>query len=224
MRKLSISREEFKAAFREVISSEFAHIPTDESSIDFTFSEKFNKKMEKLIKSQRKSYYIFINTVGKRVAILFVAIITLFTASMSVKAIREPVINFIIEVYESFSKYFFEGETAEKIEKVYSITKLPVGFKQTQVVENDAGRNVTFESSEGNIIVFTQSATQNAELNIDNQKVSQAIKQVEDKEIHIYYFESDTYMFWTDQGYCFQIISYGNIETDTLIEMIESIE
>ena len=214
MRKLSMSREEFKAAFREVVSSEFAHIPTDESSIDFTFSEKFNKKMEKLIKSQRKSYYIFINTVGKRVAILFVAIITLFAASMSVKAIREPVINFIIEVYESFTKYFFEGETAEKIEKVYSITKLPVGFKQTQVVENDAGRNVTFESS----------ATQNAELNIDKQKVSQAIKQVEDKEIHIYYFESDTYMFWTDQGYCFQIISYGNIETDTLIEMIESIE
>ena len=175
---MSMSREEFKAAFREVVSSEFAHIPTDESSIDFTFSEKFNKKMEKLIKSQRKSYYIFINTVGKRVAILFVAIITLFAASMSVKAIREPVINFIIEVYESFTKYFFEGETAEKIEKVYSITKLPVGFKQTQVVENDAGRNVTFESSEGNIIVFTQSATQNAELNIDNQKVSQAIKQV----------------------------------------------
>ena len=53
---MSISREEFKAAFREVVSSEFAHIPTDESSIDFTFSEKFNKKMEKLIKSQRKSY------------------------------------------------------------------------------------------------------------------------------------------------------------------------
>ena len=135
---MSMSREEFKAAFREVVSSEFAHIPTDEDSIDFTFSEKFNKKMEKLIKSQRKSYYILINTVGKRVAILFVAIITLFTASMSVKAIREPVINFIIEVYESFTKYFFEGETAEKIEKVYSITKLPVGFKQTQVVENDA--------------------------------------------------------------------------------------
>ena len=105
--KVVNEQRKIKAAFREVVSSEFAHIPTDESSIDFTFSEKFNKKMEKLIKSQRKSYYIFINTVGKRVAILFVAIITLFAASMSVKAIREPVINFIIEVYESFTKYFF---------------------------------------------------------------------------------------------------------------------
>lgn len=158
---MGMSKDDFKRAFREVVSSEFAKIPLDESDIDITFSEKFNKKMEKLIKSQRKSYYILINTVGKRVAILFVAIITLFTASMSVKAIREPVINFIIEVYESFTKYFFEGETAEKIEKVYSITKLPVGFKQTQVMESDAGRTATFESSEGNIIVFTQSATQN---------------------------------------------------------------
>ena len=116
MEIMGMSKDDFKRAFREVVSSEFANIPLDENNIDITFSEKFNKKMEKLIKSQRKSYYILINTVGKRVAILFVAIITLFTASMSVKAIREPVINFIIEVYESFTKYFFEGETAEKID------------------------------------------------------------------------------------------------------------
>ena len=63
---MSMSREEFKAAFREVISSEFAHIPTDESSIDFTFSEKFIKRMNKLIRAQRKSYYKFINTAATR--------------------------------------------------------------------------------------------------------------------------------------------------------------
>ena len=57
-----MSREEFKAAFREVVSSEFAQIPTDEDSIDFTFSEKFIKRMDKLIRAQRKSYYKFINT------------------------------------------------------------------------------------------------------------------------------------------------------------------
>ena len=55
-----MSREEFKAAFREVISSEFAQIPTDEDSIDFTFSEKFIKRMDKLIRAQKKSYYKFI--------------------------------------------------------------------------------------------------------------------------------------------------------------------
>lgn len=72
---MSMSREEFKAAFREVVSSEFAHIPTDESSIDFTFSEKFMKRMDKLIKSQRKPYWNFISTVSRRAAVIIVAII-----------------------------------------------------------------------------------------------------------------------------------------------------
>ena len=41
---MAMSKDDFKNAFREVISSEFAHIPSDEDSIDYTFSERFNKK------------------------------------------------------------------------------------------------------------------------------------------------------------------------------------
>ena len=62
---MGMSKDDFKRAFREVVSSEFANIPLDENNIDITFSEKFNKKMEKLIKSQRKSYYILINMTVK---------------------------------------------------------------------------------------------------------------------------------------------------------------
>ena len=80
-----MSREEFKAAFREVVSSEFAHIPTDESSIDFTFSEKFIKRMDKLIKSQRKPYWNFISTVSRRAAVIIVAIITLLQRHLALK-------------------------------------------------------------------------------------------------------------------------------------------
>ena len=53
---MAITKAEFKQAFREVVSLEFSHIPTDENSIQYTFSEKFNKRMEKLIKSQKKVY------------------------------------------------------------------------------------------------------------------------------------------------------------------------
>ena len=129
MRKLSMSREEFKAAFREVVSSEFAHIPTDESSIDFTFSEKFIKRMDKLIKSQRKPYWNFISTVSRRAAVIIVAIITLVTAAFSVKAIREPIIKFIKQVYESFTHYSFDGDTVEIITKEYTITQMLDGYE-----------------------------------------------------------------------------------------------
>ena len=125
-----MSREEFKAAFREVVSSEFAHIPTDESSIDFTFSEKFMKRMDKLIKSQRKPYWNFISTVSRRAAVIIVAIITLVTAAFSVKAIREPIIKFIKQVYESFTHYSFDGDTVEIITKEYTITQMLDGYEQ----------------------------------------------------------------------------------------------
>ena len=151
---MSMSREEFKAAFREVVSSEFAHIPTDESSIDFTFSEKFIKRMDKLIRAQRKSYYKFINTAAKRAAVIFAAIITLFTASLSVKAIREPVVRFVKRVYETFIHYSYTGDKTEKIEREYTITNLPYGFKQTNKIENDVSITTEFKDDLGNVIEF----------------------------------------------------------------------
>ena len=67
--------------------------------------------MDKLIKSQRKPYWNFISTVSRRAAVIIVAIITLVTAAFSVKAIREPIIKFIKQVYESFTHYSFDGDT-----------------------------------------------------------------------------------------------------------------
>lgn len=166
---MSMSKSKFKNAFREVVSSEFAHIPCDEGSIDYTFSERFNKKMDKLIKAQRKSYYFLINTAAKRVAVIFVAFLTMFTASMSVKAIREPVINFVVEVYESFTRYFFDGDTTDNIDKVYTITDLPSGFTEFNKFENETNITTVYQNSNGNIIEFTQGISDNTTFNIDTE-------------------------------------------------------
>lgn len=58
-----MNKTDFKNAFREAVASEFSQIPTDEESIDFTFSKRFNKQMKKLIRSQKKSYYSFVRYV-----------------------------------------------------------------------------------------------------------------------------------------------------------------
>lgn len=156
---MAISKSEFKNAFRAVVSAEFSHIPEDESSIDYTFSERFNKRMAKLIKSQRKSYWVLINTAAKRAAVIFVAIITLFTAAFSVKAIREPVLRFIKEVYETFTRYTYEGDMADKITKEYVLTYIPDGFEQTSKIENENSIITTYKNSFGETIMFTQQIT-----------------------------------------------------------------
>lgn len=220
---MSMSREEFKAAFREVISSEFAHIPTDESSIDFTFSEKFIKRMDKLIRAQRKSYYKFINTAGKRAAVIFAAIITLFTASLSVKAIREPVVKFIKQVYETFIHYTFEGEIQPKIKKEFFIKTLPDGFIQHDKIESDLAIT-TIYVNDNNTIKFTQQSTNNANHFFDNESGTLTKVTISGINVDIYESENIKHAVWTDEGYFFKLTCIGEINIDSVTMMIESIQ
>lgn len=221
---MAMSKDEFKNAFREVISAEFSHIPCDENSIDYTFSDRFNKKMNKLIKAQGKPYYFLINTAAKKVAVYFVIFVTLITASMSVKAIREPVVNFIVEIYESFTRYFFYGDTTDNIKKKYEISELPKGFSRFNAMETDTDFTVIYQDSENNSIIFTQSTTKSKIFDIDNQKEPPKTENINGIEIHIYIYEKDKFVFWSDNEYFFQITAYGDIDDEALIKMIKSIK
>lgn len=218
-----MSREEFKAAFREVISSEFAQIPTDEDSIDFTFSEKFIKRMDKLIRAQKKSYYKFINTAGKRVAVIFAAIITLFTASLSVKAIREPVVRFIKQVYETFIHYTFQGDIQPKIKKEFFIKTLPDGFIQHDKIESDLAIT-TIYVNDNNTIKFTQQSTNNANHFFDNESGTLTKVTISGINVDIYESENIKHAVWTDEGYFFKLTCIGEINIDSVTMMIESIQ
>lgn len=225
MRKLSMSREEFKAAFREVVSSEFAHIPTDESSIDFTFSEKFNKKMEKLIKSQRKPYWNFISTVSRRAAVIIVAIITLVTAAFSVKAIREPIIKFIKQVYESFTHYSFDGDTVEIITKEYTITQMLDGYEQFDKLTSENTIATTYKNKLGDTIIFTQMTTEySIGYFVDNESGEQYTETVDDIEIEFKEWYDTKTAIWANDGYVFSIDCIGNISFEDIKQIIRTIK
>lgn len=222
---MSMSREEFKAAFREVVSSEFAHIPTDESSIDFTFSEKFNKKMEKLIKSQRKPYWNFISTVSRRAAVIIVAIITLVTAAFSVKAIREPIIKFIKQVYESFTHYSFDGDTVEIITKEYTITQMLDGYEQFDKLTSENTIATTYKNKLGDTIIFTQMTTEySIGYFVDNESGEQYTETVDDIEIEFKEWYDTKTAIWANDGYVFSIDCIGNISFEDIKQIIRTIK
>ena len=222
---MSMSREEFKAAFREVVSSEFAHIPTDESSIDFTFSEKFIKRMDKLIRAQRKSYYKFINTTAKRAAVIFAAIITLFTASLSVKAIREPVVKFIKQVYETFIHYTFEGDTVEIITKEYTITQMLDGYEQFDKLTSENTIATTYKNKLGDTIIFTQMTTEySIGYFVDNESGEQYTETVDDIEIEFKEWYDTKTAIWANDGYVFSIDCIGNISFEDIKQIIRTIK
>ncbi len=221
---MAMSRSDFNNALREAVSSEFTDIPTDESSINYTFSERFIKKMDKLIRSQKKVYYNFINTVSKRVAIICLVVVTLFTTACSVKAIREPIVNFITEVYETFTRYFFDGDTAESITKEFSIEALPEGFKQTDYTSNDIRITKTFENGDGDILKLSQTITEDTEYNLDAEHGSTEKIIVSGKEVYIINSDEVTQAVWIEDTYMLRITYYGTISIDELTVIIESVK
>lgn len=222
---MSISRDDFKNAFREVVSAEFSHIPDNEDDIDYTFSERFNKRMARLIKSQRKSYWVLVNTAAKRAAVVFVAILTLFTAALSVKAIREPVIRFIKQVYETFTRYTYEGDMADEIAKEYVLTYLPDGFEQTSKTQNDNSIITTYKNSSGDTIMFTQQTTQShSGYAVDTEDGYISNEVVDNIDVVFKEFHGVKTAIWVKDGYSFFINCYGDVNFDAIKQVVTSIE
>lgn len=102
---MSMTKAEFKKAFREAASYEFRGVPRDDSQIQYKFSAEFEQKIAKLIQKEKSFFWHFVNTASKRAAVIILVFVILFTTACSVKAIREPIVRFLIEVYETFNSY-----------------------------------------------------------------------------------------------------------------------
>lgn len=221
---MAISRSFFNNVLREVVSAEFSDIPTDESSINYTFSERFTKKMEKLIRSQKRAYYKLINTVSKRAAIICLLVITLFMGACSIKVIREPIVNLFTEVYESFTKIFFFGKTTEVVAKEFKIMYLPEGFKQTEFLSNDIRITQTFESSNGDVLKFSQTITEGTEYNLDTEHGNTEKMSISGKDIYITSAYEITQAVWLEDGYLLKITYYGTISVEEIVNLIKSVK
>lgn len=112
-----------KSALSEALTDFYIDsIPESDKHI---FSDAFNKKMGKLLKTKRKPYYRWVNTAGKRIAIIIIAVFIAGTATaLSVEAIRKKVFGFFIEIFEKYSIIQHDGEESapESIEDIYEIT------------------------------------------------------------------------------------------------------
>ena len=213
---MATSKETLKTAMREAISLEFAHIPMEEQSIAHTFSEKFEKKMNKLLKVQKHAYWHYYNTAGKRVAIVLVTLIMLITTACSVKEIREPIVKFIKKVYDTYIEYSYEGDTVGVITQKYEIKELPEGFEQTQYVESDGYISITYENANGELIIFDQSITTDAGFSWDNENGKVYQKLINGINVEIYEGDAIKQAFWLKDKYAFHITCVGNIEMDML--------
>ena len=216
--------EKLKAAFRRS-NRDFLDSIELAPAEDVYFSPQYEKKMARLIKKQKRPYWKFTNTVGKRIAVIALAFLMLFGLSMTIKAVREPVISFIENVFEKFSELFVnKSETQnapDKIEEVYTLSGLPDEYEEVLFYNTEILVKTVW--SEGkNEISFSQSKL-NSKITFDIESSETKRILLNNAEVFYNYKNQKTQIFWRNNFYVF-IIEYSDFASENeMIKLYESV-
>lgn len=163
----------------------------------------------------------------KRILYVFVAILLAAILVMTVSAIREPVINFFIEVYDSFVSIFVDvPEPASiKIEEKYELGYLPEGFELVEEKEWPASYVTTYSNGKEKII-FTQKINSSELLSdfaLDNEDSVAEYLRSNDNKILYAQKNNSTFLIWIENEYAFKIIFKYPISKDDCKKIIENL-
>lgn len=200
--------------------------PTDDVVSDITFSPAFEKKMDKEIRRRKHSYFRIFDTAAKRVASIAAILVLLLTVSLSVEAIRTPLTNMVKLIFSDHVELEAEGDVAEEIVNIYGITELPEGFVLTNSSENNVKVHREYENDEGVLIWFAQWATELQYNTIDTEHTDTQTLDVDGTDVFVVVSRRApiTAVYWFADGYAFDIMYFGEIDIDSMIEMIRSVK
>jgi len=227
-----VTEATLKEALLEYEFSRFDQFPsTEESKAQYEQSPEKEAQMKRLFRLYQKPYARFINTIGKRVAVIFVAtLLSMTIAITSVKAWREPVWSFIVKVYDEFSSIFV-GEDSDKsevngfprsIETIYEATYIPAEYARKDF-QNDHFKVVyQYERGPQEYFTLAQLTLDSSEyMMINTEGVETSIVTVADSEGLYYSNLGVQNLIWRNDEYGF--ILSGTIDVDEFIRIANSV-
>lgn len=164
---------------------------------------------------------------SKRAVAIVAIIAVLLTTACSVKAFREAITEFFIGVSERCYDFFVEenNDSPDTIEQRYCFVTYPEGFEE---ISNEVEENLTFaiqelKNADGDTIVLSQ-AIGDVPLSIDNEHGTLETLDVNGMEVLLYVYDRNNAAFWVNNSYFFTLAYYGDIDTQSIRELIEMIE
>jgi hypothetical protein len=223
-----MSNEILTRAFHEVYDEEFGSIPSkEEIAKTHEYSDKFKAKIQKLIKKSKMKYIYIFNMQIRRMAAVTMIIIGILAASLTVEAIRKPIINFFVTAYEKFSAVFFISDNdsglyvPEAIEILYSPADIPDGYNLEDKIINSILRELFYTNADGDEIMFKQYII-SSEITINTEGIiTEDIFIRENKGVFYSNMGLNT-ILWNDNQYGYLVT--GSIDKDVLQAIAESIK
>ncbi len=136
-----IDQKHLKDALAYYIEELAASVPQAKECEGITFSPRFKKRMERMIRDHQKTFYFWFNTAGKRVASVILAVVVAVSAgALSVKAVRESLVKLAMEFFDTFAilRIDYEGVDVPKSIDPVEPSYIPAGFSRRHFSGDDS--------------------------------------------------------------------------------------
>ena len=204
---------------------EYLNSIPQESEINIVPSKQFEKKISKLIKAEKMGHINRVNHSGKRIIASVAAVLIILAMSMSVSAIRTPVINFLKETWENFT-HLFTSETInsepieESIENIMTFDYVPTGYEQSFNTYNGLQAITVWENEKGDQITLVQSLS-SVDMTLDTEGVDFTEISINNQQAYTYTNKNVTSIVWSENKYLFTLSFPDDINIDEMKNLIE---
>ncbi len=189
------------------------------------FSRSYGKRKKLILRSHEE--FLPINSFRKRILIPIVIIITILTCAMSVPAIREPVVTFIVNVYNEMTDFIIRSDSNEQVTTTndFTLNYVPENYslQDTQVASNI--KTEAYKDNSGHSFAFTLEYYRkgiNFSIDTEDAKVTktkiQGLKTViaeKSTGINIAVFDNKRHQIWN---------LTGNIDYDIALKIVHNVK
>lgn len=220
-----VRNKTIREAFEKLDAWEEDQLDID-STAEIHYSEKYERHMARLLRAQKRPWWQYTNTVGKKVAVIALVILVAFGASMSVSAVRKPVVEFIVNVYERFVEIFFGeediAETPCEMDTIYTLGKVPEGYELVERKLQKTSVRFVWKDDKGNSIKFSQHIF-DSKGTYDYEYSNYVIVNVLEKKIVVIEKQDQKMFCWNSSDFAFAMRMPSNFSLEECVELIESL-
>lgn len=195
------------------------------SDVNYEFSNKFKRKMKRLIRKEAHPWLGTFYGISKRVAIFLLCILSVTLAVvMSVEAYRnkffETIKTFLGDAYEL---RYESDEDPNQIEEYKEPAYIPQGYQEIERIQNANTLGIVYENDVGNLIVWEQDLiVDGGALVIDSEYDSEVTEIVNGMNVTMYIYNEGYVVAYFEESYYAYYLSAGYLSVEEIKRMIES--
>lgn len=222
---MSMTKDELMDALRDAASAEFADRSPYGSDCCHEFSDRFERRMDRLIRSESRASWRFFNTNPKRLIIIAIAVImALFSVACAVPEIRESIAGFFVRMFSDHAEIEITDTIRERIDEIYELDPVPDGFSLSRKKTTEINVYLEYMDYNGNVIFLDQEAVHESSISIDSVSGTYCERNINGKSVLIQISDSYAQAFWEEEGYLFQLWYSSSVDLETISAWIDSVK